>query len=100
MAAMAADAALSAYAAAYRGELLSAAADARRYLWEARLSGALQEECLAMRLFGDVLAAGGHPELAVEAYVCRGPRQGSRAGPTSAAGGGRGQVGGLAAARA
>ncbi|MFF7159616.1 hypothetical protein [Streptomyces sp. NPDC008139] len=66
------DPALLAYEAAHRGEPIGATADVRRYLWEARLSGALQEQCLAMDLFGDILLAQGYPALAVEAFVCAG----------------------------
>ncbi|MFH8894381.1 hypothetical protein [Streptomyces sp. NPDC017949] len=61
--------ALTAYEAAHREKLPDAFGDTRRYLWESRLQGAWQEELLAMELFGDVLAAGGHPAEAVEAYL-------------------------------
>ncbi|MEU9313743.1 hypothetical protein [Streptomyces sp. NPDC048256] len=61
--------ALTAYEAAHREKLPDAFGDTRRYLWESRLQGAWQEELMAMELFGDVLAAGGHPTEAAEAYL-------------------------------
>ncbi|MFJ4633381.1 hypothetical protein [Streptomyces sp. NPDC088847] len=69
------DPALAAYGAAHHGKLPDAFGDTRRYLWESRLQGAWQEELLAMELFGDVLAAGGHPAAAVEAYLRAGAAQ-------------------------
>lgn len=67
--------ALTAYEAAHRDKLPDAFGDTRRYLWESRLQGAWQEELMAMELFGDVLAAGGHPALAVESYLRSGAAQ-------------------------
>ncbi|MCX4545957.1 hypothetical protein [Streptomyces sp. NBC_01565] len=63
------DPSLSAYAAAHRGKLPDAFADTRRHLWESRIQGALQEEILAMELFGDVLAAGNYAAEAIQAYA-------------------------------
>ncbi|MGW0095313.1 hypothetical protein ACWDWS_41105 [Streptomyces sp. NPDC003328] len=67
--------ALTAYEAAHDEKLPDAFGDTRRYLWESRLQGAWQEELMAMELFGDVLAAGGHPAEAVEAYLRSGSAQ-------------------------
>lgn len=66
------DPALAALEAAHNDKLPDALGDTRRYLWEGRLAGHLQEELLALALFGDVLAAGGHPAAAVESYVAAG----------------------------
>ncbi len=66
------DPSLSALWAANNDRLIEAFGDARRYLWETRLSGHLQEELMALALFGDVLAAAGKPEAAVETYVAAG----------------------------
>ncbi|PZS37446.1 MAG: hypothetical protein DLM62_19175 [Pseudonocardiales bacterium] len=66
------DPALAALEAAHNDKLPDAFGDTRRYLWEGRLGGHLQEELLAVSLFGDVLAAGGHPAVAVESYVAAG----------------------------
>jgi hypothetical protein len=44
----------------------------RRYQWESRLSGHLSDERDALELFGDVLLAGGHPDVAVIAWVMAG----------------------------
>jgi hypothetical protein len=66
------DPALSAFEAAHRGELRNALADTRRFAWESRLSGHLQEELIAQSLFGDVLKEGDHPVEAVQSYVVAG----------------------------
>lgn len=66
------DVSLSAFEAAQENRLPDAFGDARRWLWEARLSGHLVEEMLAWRQFGRVLAAGGDPEAAVECLVIAG----------------------------
>jgi len=66
------DPALTALEAAHNGKLPDAFGDTRRDLWEGRLAGHLQEELLALSLFGDVLAAGGNPGAAVESYVAAG----------------------------
>ncbi|MEV7374502.1 hypothetical protein AB0O51_26925 [Streptomyces sp. NPDC090301] len=68
----AADPALTSHTAVHHEQLPDAFADARRYLWESRLQGALQEEVLAMELFGDVLNSSGHPLEAVDAYIYAG----------------------------
>ncbi|MFJ3644475.1 hypothetical protein [Streptomyces murinus] len=69
------DPALTAYEAMHREKLPDAFGATRRYLWESRLQGAWQEELMALEFFGDVLAAGGHPALAVEAYLRSGAAQ-------------------------
>lgn len=66
------DPALTAYAQAHDAKLPQAFGDTRRYLWESRLSGAIQEELIARELFGDVLAAAGHPDAAVETFIVAG----------------------------
>ena len=66
------DPALSALEYAHDGSLPSALGDARRYQLESRLSGQLQEELIALRLIGDVLASGGDAVAAVDAYVAAG----------------------------
>lgn len=66
------DPALTALEAAHNDKLPDAFGDTRRYLWEGRLAGHLQEELLALSLFGDVLTAGKQPAAAVETYVAAG----------------------------
>ncbi|MFJ8663121.1 hypothetical protein [Streptomyces sp. NPDC093795] len=66
------DPALTSHAALHREKLPDAFGDTRRYLWESRLQGALQEEVLAMELFGDVLQASGYAAEAVDAYLYAG----------------------------
>lgn len=63
------DPALNALDEVHDGELPRAFGDARRYLWESRLSGHLSEEADALTLFGDVLAAAGYPVDAVAFYI-------------------------------
>lgn len=57
---------------AHGGSLPDALGDARRYQLESRLSGQLQEELIALRLIGDVLASGGDAFRAVDAYIAGG----------------------------
>jgi hypothetical protein len=66
------ESAFAAFEAAHREKLPEALGDARRYLWESRLSGHLQEELLAQELLGDVFAAAGHLDDAVQTYVIAG----------------------------
>ncbi|WP_188197567.1 hypothetical protein [Nonomuraea sp. SYSU D8015] len=66
------DPALAAFEAAHHGKLPNALGDTRRYLWESRLAGHLQEEALALSLLGDVLNTGGRQDAAVRAYVLAG----------------------------
>jgi hypothetical protein len=66
------DPSLNALWAAHDDRLIQAFGDARRYLWESRLSGHLEEELMALGLFGDVLAAAGQPDAAVDLYVAAG----------------------------
>lgn len=66
------DPSLSALWAAHADRLIEAFGDARRYIWESRMSGHLQEEFLALGLFGDVLASAGRPQAAVHLYVAAG----------------------------
>jgi hypothetical protein len=66
------DPALAALDAAHEGKLPDAFGDARRYIWESRISGHLLEEMLAMSLFGDVVAEGGSQAAAVICYVLAG----------------------------
>lgn len=63
------DPALATLEAAHVGKLTNAYRDARRYLWESRLAGHLQDEQHALALFGDVVAVSGAHEVAVEFYV-------------------------------
>ncbi|MGW9211235.1 hypothetical protein ACWGR4_30170 [Embleya sp. NPDC055664] len=58
--------------AAHAGRLREAFGDTRRYLWQSRLSGHLQEELNALSLFGDVLVATGQKTAAVEFYIAGG----------------------------
>jgi hypothetical protein len=57
---------------AHAGKLPDAFGVTRRYLWEARLSGQLSDERDAMELFGDIMRAANHPEVAVTAWVMAG----------------------------
>ena len=66
------DTTLLALEAAQRGELVNGFGRARRDLWAARTAGHLVEELIALRLFADVLLAGGHPGGAVQPYVLAG----------------------------
>jgi hypothetical protein len=66
------DPALSAFEDAHKGRLVEAFGDTRRFLWEGRLSGHLQEELLALSLFGDVLHDGERPVEAAQSYVMAG----------------------------
>jgi hypothetical protein len=59
----------SAFEYAHRGKLPDALGDARRYLFESRISGHLQDEFLAEELLGDIFAAGGHLPAAIWTYV-------------------------------
>ncbi len=63
------DPAASAFAYAHRGSVPAALGDARRYLFESRISGHLQDEFLAEELLGDIFAAGGHFPAAIWTYV-------------------------------
>ncbi|WP_262063454.1 hypothetical protein [Streptomyces sp. STR69] len=60
---------LEAMQAAHRDRLPDAFESTRRYLWERRLAGHLQGEILALKLFGEVLEASGHPLDALECYI-------------------------------
>src|SRR6266571_3708717 len=71
------DPALTALEAARRGKLPDAFEDARRYLWETRLSGQLLRERWALHLFADVLAGANREAEAVEPLVTAG--EGNRA---------------------
>ena len=59
----------SAFEYAHRGRLPDALGDARRYLFESRISGHLQDELLAEELLGDIFAVGGHLPAAIWTYV-------------------------------
>lgn len=63
------DPVLAALEAAHIGKLPNAYREARRYIWESRLAGHMQDELHALALFGDVAAASGHHAVAVEFYV-------------------------------
>ena len=63
---------LDALRAAHAGKLPDAFAETRRHQWEARLSGHLTDEREALELFGDVLLAAKHPDVAVTAWVMGG----------------------------
>lgn len=60
---------LAALEQAHDNRLPTAFADARRFLWESRLSGQLVEESRALSLFGDVLAASGQPAEALSFHI-------------------------------
>ena len=66
------EAELYALRAAHDGKLPDAFSVARRHHWEARLSGHLTIERQALDLFGDVLLAAEHPDVAVIAWVMGG----------------------------
>jgi hypothetical protein len=66
------DPALAAFEAAHKQKLPEAIGDTRRFLWESRLSGHLQEEILAQTLLGDVLREGERPVESVQCYVLAG----------------------------
>lgn len=63
------DPALEAMQAARRDKLTDAFESTRRYWWETRLAGHLQEETQALKLFGEVLESSGEPIDAVECYI-------------------------------
>jgi len=63
------DPSLSTFEAVQDDRLVDAFGAARRWLWQARLSGHLVDEMLAWRQFGRVLTSGGHPVAAVECLV-------------------------------
>lgn len=63
------DPSLAAFEAAQNDRLVDAFGAARRWLWQARLSGHLVDEMAAWRQFGHVLNAGGHPAASVECLV-------------------------------
>jgi hypothetical protein len=54
------------------GALPDACRSARRYLWEARISGSLSSEADARRLVGDVMVAAGKQSTALANYILAG----------------------------